>query len=64
MSQVARMLNVPRSTLYDWVRTGRLDTVRVGEGSRQMVLIPRTAIERFIDAHEVAAGKPNSSDDN
>ena len=42
------MLNVPISTMYEWVRTGKIASVRVGQGQRRLTLIPATAVQEFL----------------
>ena len=48
VKQVAKMLSVPISTLYDWVRRGEIASVHVGKGRRGVVLIPTVAIDEFL----------------
>ncbi len=42
--EAARVLSIGRSKVYELIRTGALESVRIG-GSRR---VPVTAIERFI----------------
>ena len=60
VKQVAEMLNVPVSTVYDWVRTGVIASVRVGAGRRKLTLIPASAVEEFLSRNLRSAkgGKP------
>ena len=48
VKQVAKMLSVPISTLYDWVRRGEIASLHVGKGKRKLVLIPTVAIDEFL----------------
>ena len=48
VKQVAEMLNVPTSTVYAWVRTRSIGSVRVGKGRRRLILIPASAVEEFL----------------
>lgn len=48
VKQVAAMLNVPVSTVYDWVRVGAIACVRVGKGSRRVILIRHADLEDFL----------------
>ncbi len=43
--QVARLLNISRTAVYDLIRTGDLASVRTGRARR----IPRCTIESFIE---------------
>ncbi len=52
VAQVAAMLNVPKSTLYEWVRTGEIESVRVGSGKRKLLLIPATAVDEFLQRNK------------
>jgi excisionase family DNA binding protein len=48
--QVARLLNVPKSTAYDLVRTGVLASVRAATGNgRGVVLVPASAVTAFLE---------------
>jgi excisionase family DNA binding protein len=48
--QVARLLNVPKSTAYDLVRTGVLASVRAGSvNGRGVVLVPASAVTAFLE---------------
>lgn len=48
--QVARLLNVPKSTAYDLVRTGVLPSVRAASGNgRGVVLVPARAVTAFLE---------------
>ena len=55
VKQVAEMLNVPKSTVYDWVRTGVIASVRVGEGRRKLTLIPASAVEELLNRNRQSA---------
>ena len=46
IKQVAEMLGVHRTTIYDWMNSGRLAFVQVGERRR----IPKSALDTFIKA--------------
>jgi len=49
VKQVAVMLNMPKSTVYELVRTGQIEAVRFGLGRRKGILIPATAVEEFME---------------
>ena len=51
VKQVAEMLNVPVSTVYEWVCTGAIASVRVGRDRRKLILIPASAVEEFLAQH-------------
>ena len=48
VKQVAEMLNVPTSTVYEWARKGLIASVRVGQGRRKLTLIPATAVQELL----------------
>jgi excisionase family DNA binding protein len=49
--QVAELLNLPRSTVYDLVRTGALTSVRTGSGTGTgVVLVPANAVTEFLES--------------
>ncbi len=54
VDEVAKALKVTRQTVYDWMRSGRLTYVIVGERRR----IPQSALNTFI-----RAGKPEDVGD-
>jgi excisionase family DNA binding protein len=43
--EVARLFNVKRATVWRWIRTGKLEAVRLGKNYR----IEDTALKKFID---------------
>ena len=49
VAQVARLLSVPRSTAYSWVKSGLLEACKVGE----VVLVRRESVENFLRSHEL-----------
>ena len=53
VKQVAAMLNVPVSTVYDWVRARAIACVRVGTRSRQVILIRHADLEEFLDRNRL-----------
>jgi excisionase family DNA binding protein len=50
-SEVAAMLGVGRSTVFEWCRLRRVETVRI-DG---VVLIPRSALDELLATHRVPA---------
>lgn len=48
VEQVAAMLNVPRSSIYDWVRRGDIAAVKYGIGQRRRIRIESGAVEEFL----------------
>ena len=50
----ARLLGLPRSTLYDLVRAGEIASVRFGQGQRRRILIEASAVEEFFDRNRIA----------
>jgi excisionase family DNA binding protein len=52
--QVQALLQVDRTTIYRMVESGRLPAIRVGKQWR----FPRAEMERWLQAHAVAAGAP------
>ena len=49
VAQVAKLLNVPRSTAYSWVKRGMLPAIRVGK----VVLVRLSDLESFLASHKV-----------
>ena len=49
MAEVSRLLNVPRSTAYAWVKTGLLPASQIG----MLILVRREAVEKLLRDHEV-----------
>jgi len=45
--EVCSLIGVPRSTVYEWLRTGALASVRVG----RVRLVPREALEDLLGRH-------------
>lgn len=43
--EVARLFDVKRATVWSWIRSGKLDAVRLGKDYR----IEDTALRKFID---------------
>ncbi len=54
--EVAQLLGVGRSTVFDWVRMRTVETVRIGG----VVLIPASAVQDLLLRHRVAA-RPQAS---
>jgi excisionase family DNA binding protein len=51
IQQVAELLNLPKSTVYDLVRTGALSSVRTGSGNGGgVVLVPASAVTEFLES--------------
>jgi excisionase family DNA binding protein len=51
IQQVAELLNLPRSTVYDLVRTRVLTSVRTGTGNGGgVVLVPASAVTEFLES--------------
>ncbi len=48
IQHVAHLLNLPKSTVYDMVRTGALASVRTGANGG-VVLVPASAVEAFLE---------------
>ncbi len=48
VQHVAQLLNVPQSTVYDWVRTGTLASVRTGT-TGGVVLVPASSVAEFLE---------------
>lgn len=46
---VAELLNLPKSTVYDLVRTGAIASVRMGTGGGGIVLVPASAVAEFLE---------------
>lgn len=61
VKQVAEMLNVPVSTLYEWVRTGVIASLRVGSGRRKLTLIPASAVDEFLNRYHQPVRPARSS---
>ena len=55
IKQVAEMLGVHRTTLYDWMNSGKLAYVQVGERRR----ISQSALAAFIRAGHPEAPRPS-----
>lgn len=56
--EVATLMRVGRSLIYEMVRTGNLASVRIG---RRRILIPRSAVIQFIEAWGDATNKRQSA---
>ncbi len=54
--EAAEQLGVGTRTIWRWIKEGKLQTARLGS----RVLVPRKALEAFLDAHTQPA---NSSGD-
>ena len=63
VKQVSEMLNVGRSTVHEWVRTGKIASVRLGEGERKLTLIPASAVEELMskNLHPVRPSRSGST---
>jgi excisionase family DNA binding protein len=59
IKQVAEMLSVHRTTVYDWMNAGRLAYVQVGERRR----IQQSDLETFIKAGHPAKSEADAKDD-
>lgn len=59
--EVARRLDCARTTVYDIVAAGHLDTVSVGTGKRPGVRIPEDSLAQYIAARRTKARKPLSA---
>jgi excisionase family DNA binding protein len=46
---VAELLSLPKSTVYDMVRTGALPSVRTGGQRGGVVLVPASAVDEFLE---------------
>jgi len=58
VEEVAQILRIKPSTVYDWVYAGALPAVRPMTGAhRSIVRFRRSDIERFIQDHTNQAGK-------
>lgn len=51
--QVAQLLNLPLSTVYDLVRRGEIPSIRLGNGRRALVLVPADALEEVLQQNTV-----------
>ena len=49
VAQVARLLSMPRSTAYSWVKSGLLEACQVGK----VVLVRRESVEKLLRDHEL-----------
>ncbi len=47
---VAELLSLPKSTVYDMVRTGALPSVRTGGQGGGAVLVPASAVDEFLES--------------
>jgi len=47
-SEVARMLNIHRITMYQWIKEGRIRVVRIKSGKRVWLRIPEEEVRRII----------------
>lgn len=56
--EVATLMRVGRSLIYEMVRTGNLASVRIG---RRRILIPRSAVIQLIEAWGDATNKRQSA---
>lgn len=50
--EVAEMLHVGRSTVFEWCRVGRIETIRIG----RVVRIPASALDELLARYRVAGG--------
>ena len=55
VSEVSKLLNIPKSTLYEMIRTRRIGTIRYGDGNRQRIRIEAAEVDRFLQRHRVPA---------
>lgn len=55
VGQVSELLSIPRSSVYDLVRNGRITAVRYGEGRRRCIRVEATALDKFLERHRVPA---------
>ena len=55
VKEVARILGIPPSTLYDLVKRAQISSVRYGKGPRKRVRIEATAIQEFLDCNRIPA---------
>lgn len=55
VKQVAQMLNLPVSTIHDLVRRRVIESVRIGEGRRKLVLIPAEAVRQLLERYRIPA---------
>jgi excisionase family DNA binding protein len=46
--EAAQVLGVGKNLMYDAIRSGRVQVIRLGDGGRKIV-IPREAIERLLE---------------
>ncbi len=53
IKQVAKILNLPVTTIHDLIRRRVLEAVKIGSGRRKIVLIPEQAVEALLDQHRV-----------
>ena len=53
VEQTAKLLNVSPRTVWSLVKAGRLPVVRIGTSERGRVLIPRKALERWIEKQTI-----------
>jgi excisionase family DNA binding protein len=47
-SEVARMLNIHRVTMYQWIKEGRIRVVRIRSGKRVWLRIPEEEVRKII----------------
>lgn len=52
VDQTAEMLNLHRTTVYELIRSGELDSLKIGASRR----IPRKAVTRFIAEYPLGGG--------
>ena len=50
-AEVAAMLGVGRSTVFEWCRLGRVETIRIG----RVLRIPDSAVRELMTRHRVTA---------
>lgn len=55
VKQVAQMLNLPVSTIHDLIRRRVIESVRIGEGRRKLVLIPAEAVRQLLERYRIPA---------
>ena len=46
------MTGLPRSTLYDAITRNELRVIRVGKGTRKVILIPAEELDRFLQVQK------------
>ena len=51
VKEAAGVLHIPKSTMYDLVRTGEIPSVRYGQGRRKRIRIEVREVEEFVNSH-------------